>query len=67
MIDWINIHLKNNTIEIFSANCPICKEVTDVIEIGRCQGCKQVVYDVNNITDEIKQKMKNYAVRAVKG
>jgi len=39
--------------------------VTDVIEIGKCQGCKQVVYDVNNITDEIKQKMKNYDVRAV--
>lgn len=35
------------------------------MEIGRCQGCKQVVYDVNNITDEIKQKMKNYDLRVV--
>jgi glutaredoxin len=56
---------QHHTIEIFSANCPICKEVTDVIEIGRCQGCKQVVYDVNNMSEEIKQKMKNYDVRAV--
>lgn len=36
-----------------------------MIEIGRCQGCKQVVYDVNNMTDEIKRKMKNYDIRAV--
>lgn len=27
--------------------------------------CKQVVYDVNNMTVEIKQRMKNYDVRAV--
>lgn len=56
---------QHHTIEIFSANCPVCKEVTDVIEIGRCQGCKQLVYDVNNMTNEIKLKMKNYDVRAV--
>jgi hypothetical protein len=39
--------------------------MTDVIEIGRCQGCKQIVYDVNNMTEEIKLKMKSYDVRAV--
>ena len=56
---------QHHTIEIFSANCPVCREVTDVIEIGRCQGCKQIVYDVNNMTYEIRQKMKNYGVRVV--
>lgn len=56
---------QHHTIEIFSANCSICKEVTDVIEIGRCQECKQIVYDTNNLTEEIKLKMKNYDVRAV--
>ncbi len=56
---------QHHTIEIFSANCPLCKEVTDVIEIGRCQGCEQVVYDTNSITEEIKMKIKNYDVRAV--
>ena len=56
---------QHHTIEIFSSNCPLCKEVTDVIEIGRCQGCKQIVYDTNNMTEEIKLKMKNYEIRAV--
>lgn len=56
---------QHHTIEIFSSNCPLCKEVTDVIEIGRCQGCKQVIYDLNNMSNEIKTKMKQYDVRAV--
>ncbi len=56
---------QHHTIEIFSSNCALCKQVTDVIEIGRCQGCKQIVYDTNDMTEEIKMKMKNYDVRAV--
>ncbi len=56
---------QHHTIEIFSANCPLCKEITDVIEIGRCQGCKQVIYDTNSMTEELKMKMNNYDVTAV--
>jgi len=56
---------QHHTIEIFSSNCPLCKHVTDVIEIGRCQGCKQIVYDINDMSNEIKVKMKNYDVTAV--
>jgi len=64
-LSQIKSQKQHHTIEIFSANCPLCKEVTDVIEIGRCQGFKQIVYDTNNMTEEIKMKMKNYDVRAV--
>jgi protein-disulfide isomerase len=53
------------TIEIFSANCPLCKHVVEDIEIGRCEECRQIVYDVNNMTEDIKTKMKNYGVKAV--
>jgi hypothetical protein len=38
-------------IEIFSANCPLCKHITDDIQIGKCEGCNQIVY---NMTEEIK-------------
>ena len=54
-----------HTIEIFSANCPLCKHLTDDIEIGKCEGCSQTVYYVNNMTDEIKAKMKEYDIKAV--
>lgn len=56
---------QHHTIEIFSANCPLCKQITDVIEIGKCEGCKQIVYDVNNVNDEIETKMNSYGVKSV--
>jgi tRNA U54 and U55 pseudouridine synthase Pus10 len=56
---------QHHNIEIFSVNCPLCKHITNDIEIGKCEGCKQIVYDVNNMTEEIKVKMKNYGIKAV--
>jgi protein-disulfide isomerase len=56
---------QHHTIEIFSADCPLCKHITDDIEIGRCEDCSQTVYDVNNMTDGIMAKMKEYDVKAV--
>jgi hypothetical protein len=52
-------------IEIFSANCPLCRHLTDDIEIGKCEDCKQIVYDVNNMSEDLKVKMKNYGITAV--
>jgi hypothetical protein len=61
----MNQKKQHHTIEIFSANCPLCKHITDDIEIGKCEGCNQIVYDVNNMTEDIKTKMKKYDVKAV--
>jgi hypothetical protein len=56
---------QHHTIEIFSANCPLCKHIIDEIQIGKCEGCNQTVYDINNITDEIKSKMRDYGIKSV--
>jgi hypothetical protein len=56
---------QHHTIEIFSANCPLCRHITDDIEIGKCKGCNQIVYYVNHMTEEVKQKMKIFDVKAV--
>jgi glutaredoxin 3 len=57
---------QHRLIEIFSANCPLCKHITDDIQIGKCEGCNQIVYDINNnMTEEIKVKMRDYGVKAV--
>jgi tRNA U54 and U55 pseudouridine synthase Pus10 len=56
---------QHHTIEIFSANCPLCKHITEDIQIGKCEGCNQIVYNVNEMTEEVKQKMKTYEIRAV--
>src|SRR5437867_131154 len=56
---------QHHLIEIFSANCPLCKHITEDIQIGKCEGCEQVIYDINNMTDDIKRKMKDYGVKSV--
>jgi len=56
---------QHHTIEIFSANCPLCKHITEDIQIGKCEGCNQIAYDVSHMTEEVKLKMKKYNVKAV--
>jgi hypothetical protein len=56
---------RGHTIEIFSAGCPLCTYVSDVIEVGRCRGCTQIVLDVNQATEEVEGKMREYGVHAV--
>ncbi|HEX7208797.1 MAG TPA: thioredoxin family protein [Nitrososphaeraceae archaeon] len=56
---------QHHKIEIFSANCPLCKHIIDDIQIGKCEGCSQIVYDLTKMTEEIKVKMKDYGVKAV--
>jgi glutaredoxin 3 len=56
---------EHHTIEIFSAGCPLCRHVTEDIQIGKCQGCNQTVYDINSMTEDIKRKMKEYGITSV--
>ncbi len=56
---------KGHTIEIFSANCSLCKHIIDDIQIGKCQGCNQTVHDVKNMTDDIREKMRDYGITSV--
>jgi hypothetical protein len=60
-----SVEQQHHTIEIFSAGCPLCRHIIDDIQIGKCQGCNQTVYDVNNMTNDIKRKMKEYDVTSV--
>jgi hypothetical protein len=54
-----------HTIEIFSINRPLCRHVIYDVQIGKCEGCSQIVNDVNNMTEELSAKMKEYGVKAV--
>jgi hypothetical protein len=57
--------MQHHMIEIFSGDCPLCRHIIDDIEIGKCEGCQQIVYNVNAMTEEVKVKMKNYGVKAI--
>jgi len=56
---------QHHRIEIFSANCPLCRHDIDTIRIGKCVRCNMTVYDVNKLTEEIKWKMKDYGVKSI--
>ena len=56
---------QSHLIDVFSANCPLCRHITDDIQIGKCEGCNQIVYDVSRMNDDIKRKMKYYGVTSV--
>jgi len=53
--------VEKHAFEIFSANCPLCKNV----EIKKQEGCSQKIYDVNNMTAETREKMEKYGITAV--
>jgi len=38
-------------IEVFSAGCPLCIEVVNEIEAGKCNGCQLTIHDVSGNMD----------------
>ncbi len=48
-------------VEVFSANCPLCNEVVDEIEAGKCAGCQLIVHNLS----ENLELARSYDVRVV--
>ncbi len=52
-------------IEVFSAGCPLCREVVDLIAVGKCAGCSLTEYNLTNSSPELKQKIRGYGIKVV--
>jgi len=50
-------------IEVYSAGCPLCQEMIDIITLGKCGKCKIQVHNVNN--PEVRKEMNKLGIRAV--
>ena len=48
-------------IEVFTGNCPLCQEVVDEIEAGKCAGCQLIVHNIA----ESSVLAKKYQVKVV--
>jgi len=48
-------------IEVFTGNCPLCREVVDEIEAGKCAGCQLIVHNIA----ESSVLAKKYQVKVV--
>ena len=44
-------------IEVFSAGCPVCQEVIEMVKRNTCESCEVTVLDMNdtNVADRAKQ------------
>jgi protein-disulfide isomerase len=48
-------------IEVFSGNCPLCNEIVDELEAGKCAKCELIVHPVS----ENVSLARSYGVRVV--
>ena len=48
-------------IAVFTAGCPLCSEIVDEIEVGRCARCELIVYKMS----EHAALAKKYGVRVI--
>ncbi|MEM4297192.1 MAG: thioredoxin family protein [Nitrososphaerota archaeon] len=52
-------------IELFVGGCPLCKKVRDMLEVGKCSGCRLDIYDLAAQYDSLRQKIHDYHIRCV--
>ncbi|MHA2092550.1 MAG: thioredoxin family protein [Candidatus Kariarchaeaceae archaeon] len=55
---------KGKTIEIFSDGCRSCVEHIQNVEIGKCAGCKMIIYQMGEQLDRMtREKSELYQVK----
>jgi len=50
-------------VEIFSADCPICREAIDTVKQNACSSCDVIVLDMKD--NEVAQRAKSLGIRSV--
>jgi hypothetical protein len=56
-----NYGVMPHRIEVFSGNCPLCNEIVDELEAGKCARCELIVHPVSENMPLARQ----YGVRVV--
>ncbi len=51
------------TVEIFSAGCPVCKDVISLVDRLTCSSCDITVMDMNTL--EVEKKARALGIRSV--
>jgi Thioredoxin domain len=52
-----------HTIQIFSGGCALCRDVVDIVELGKCKDCKMEVLDIGR--RENAELTRRYDISAV--
>ena len=51
-------------IEVFTANCPLCRSTLDAVEIGRCASCTLIARDLTTPDARVAKLVLKYGIRA---
>jgi glutaredoxin len=59
--------LNKRKIEFFTAACPVCEPVVEMVKAMACSSCEVVVYDLTNTaeTELLQKKIKSYGIKAL--
>lgn len=59
--------MAKRTVEVFTAGCPVCDPVVELVKKVACPSCELVVHDLRAgcATDERRDKAKRYGVARV--
>lgn len=55
------------SVEVFTAGCPVCEDVVNLVNAMACPSCEVQVYDLREgcATNECRDKARQYGITAV--
>ena len=58
---------KKRKIEVFTAGCPICEPVVEMVKSMACSDCEVIVYDLSDKTNtgEAADKVNTYGIKVL--
>ncbi len=59
--------LNKRKIELFTAGCPVCEPVVEMVKSMACSSCEVIIYDLTNPaeTELLQEKVKTYGIKAL--
>jgi len=59
--------MAKRTVEVFTAGCPVCEPVVELVRETACPSCEVIVYDLNKgcDTNECREKANEYGIQKI--
>lgn len=57
--------LMHHSLQLFVGGCPLCRQMANIVEVGKCAGCKLEVFDLSKDFPKVEDLVKRYRIRAV--
>ncbi|MEM1965337.1 MAG: thioredoxin family protein, partial [Candidatus Caldarchaeum sp.] len=55
----------HHSLQLCVGGCPLCRQIANIVEVGKCAGCKLEVFDLSKDFQKVEDLVKRYRIRAV--